>query len=121
MKIDTYKISSTYQAMARVANRVDVPDYFVEMTQAFDSQELWREYVSILKNAPSFGGGVVVDIGCKYGHALPVFEAMGAESCIGVDVDEDYLRIGNAVFNAINFSGLLVNPTRVIYLSRVTR
>jgi SAM-dependent methyltransferase len=108
MKIDARKIRNTYQAMANAASSINAPDYFVEMTQAFDAQELWRDYVSIINAAPSFEGGVVVDIGCKYGHGLPMFEAMGAQRCIGVDVDEDYLRIGNAVFEAIDFPGRLV-------------
>jgi SAM-dependent methyltransferase len=108
MKIDQLKLTSSYQALADAAVRIGASDNFVDMTRAFDAQEIWRDYMGILGVAPSFEGGVVVDIGCKYGHALPLFEAMGAKSCIGVDVDDDYLRIGNAAFQAIGFPAWLV-------------
>ena len=103
MKIDESRLKNTYRALAEAAVRTGAPSYFVELTRAFDTGELWRDYVSVLAAAPSFAGGVVVDIGCKYGHALPLFEVMGATRCIGVDVDDDYLRVGSSAFDAIGF------------------
>jgi hypothetical protein len=47
MKIDQRKLKSTYQALADTAGRIGAPDYFVEMTRAFDTQEIWRDYVGI--------------------------------------------------------------------------
>jgi SAM-dependent methyltransferase len=46
-------------------------------------------------------GKVALDFGCKFGHVLPVFLALGAERAIGVDVEPDYLEAGRKLFGAL--------------------
>ena len=108
MEIDQKILKDTYNRLAQASALPGVPDYYVKMTQLFDANEIWKDYIDVLRLAPSFEGGVVADIGCKYGHVLPLFHAMGAKSSIGVDVDDEYLRVGNAAFEAIGFPARLV-------------
>lgn len=109
MQIDQNRLLDTYRKLAAAAAvSSEITGHYVEMARLFDAQELWRDYVDILRLAPPFEGGVVVDIGCKYGHVLPLFQSMGAKCSLGVDVDDDYLRIGNAAFEAIGFPARLV-------------
>jgi SAM-dependent methyltransferase len=43
----------------------------------------------------------VADIGCKYGHTLPLFLARGAARAIGIDVEEEYLSVGRRIVGDI--------------------
>ncbi|ROT44020.1 class I SAM-dependent methyltransferase [Pusillimonas sp. NJUB218] len=109
MPFDQEKLRDTYRRLAETSAKLsEMSEYFIEMTKLFEEQELWRDYVDVMRLAPSVAGSVVVDIGCKFGHALPLFHSMGATSCIGVDVDDGYLSAGNAAFAAIEFPAGLV-------------
>jgi hypothetical protein len=54
MNTDQSKLKITHQALADAAGSTSAPDYFVEMTRGFDTQEIWRDYVKILDVAPFF-------------------------------------------------------------------
>ncbi len=49
----------------------------------------------------SLKGKAVLDFGAKYGHTIPLLFALGAQSVIAVDVEDEYLSAGNSVFGAI--------------------
>lgn len=107
--MDQSRLVDIYRKLAEAAVSAALPEHYAEMTQLYGEQGLWKAYLDILRLArPSFAGCVVVDIGCKYGHVLPLFYAMGAHNCIGVDVEDEYLRIGNTAFDAIGFPARLV-------------
>jgi SAM-dependent methyltransferase len=107
--MDQNWLVETYRKLADAAVSVGLPKHYAEMTRLYCEKGLWKDYLDILRLArPSFAGCIVVDIGCKYGHVLPLLQAMGADSCIGVDVEDEYLRIGNTAFDAIGFPARLV-------------
>jgi SAM-dependent methyltransferase len=108
MKLDHNKLIKTYKDLISNAEASDEMAHHLEISRFFFEKHLWKEYLSVLQLAPNFDSGVVVDIGCKYGHVLPIMFEMGAIKCIGVDVEESYLKIGNAAFKSINFPATLV-------------
>jgi SAM-dependent methyltransferase len=84
------------------------PPNFVELSRLFARDAIWKSYDSLLAGLPvDLAGGTAVDIGCKYGHALPVFLCRGAARAIGIDVVDEYLEAGRrflgAVYPAIGF------------------
>lgn len=109
MKLNEKQLKSTYKQIAEFAsNSSGIPDYFAELSRRFDEEELWRAYGVVLDIMPSVAGGVVVDLGCKFGHTLPLFHSMGAVTCLGVDVEQTYLTFGNSMLEAIEFPGKLL-------------
>ena len=57
-------------------------------------------------------GATVADIGCKYGHTLPLFLARGAARAIGIDVEEEYLTVGRRIVGDIYPSVAFVQSER---------
>lgn len=109
MRFDHQELRRLYGKLGDTAAALPgIPEYFVEMTRMFEAGELWRDYADLLRMAPPISGGVVMDVGCKFGHALPLFHVLGARQSIGVDVDDEYLRVGNAALAAINLPASLV-------------
>jgi SAM-dependent methyltransferase len=79
-------------------HRLALPEQLLQ--QAVDFQEgLWKTYCSLLRTIPlPIKGRTVVDFGCKYGHLLPLLVGLGAETAIGIDAEEEYVRAGKLVF-----------------------
>lgn len=109
VNFDEQFIRSAYAKINDLSNSMpDLPDQFVKLSEWFQKDELWREYLALLLMAPPLNGCSVVDFGCKYGHTFPIFQALGAANVIGVDVEDEYLRVGNRVFAEIGFPCRLV-------------
>ncbi|AOG12787.1 ubiE/COQ5 methyltransferase family protein (plasmid) [Agrobacterium sp. RAC06] len=109
VNFDEQFIRSAYEKIsAQGAEIRDVPDNFVTLSAWFHKEQLWRDYLDLFKMVPSLKGCKVVDFGCKFGHTFPIFHALGAAAVIGVDVEDEYLRVGNLVFSAIGFPCELV-------------
>lgn len=84
-----------YDRILAEAERVHAPPYFLDMSRLFARDAIWRSYDDLIAALPhGFSGGTAVDIGCKYGHALPVFLCRGASQAIGIDVVDEYIEAG---------------------------
>ena len=58
-------------------------------------------YLRLQPYESAIAGKVVLDIGCKFGHFMPVFFLLGASAVVGVDVVPQYVEIGRALFGAL--------------------
>jgi SAM-dependent methyltransferase len=54
--------------------------------------------INVKPFVPWISGKVVVDMGCKYGHYVPIFLKFGARAIICIDVIPEYIDIGRKVF-----------------------
>jgi len=90
-----------YDRILDEAGRRQAPPYFVEMSRLFARDAIWKSYDSLLAALPGGLAGTAVDIGCKYGHALPLFLCRGAVRAIGVDVVDEYLDAGRQILAAM--------------------
>jgi SAM-dependent methyltransferase len=96
------RIQTDYERLLAASAELGAPEHFVQFSKLFAEHQLWRSYTSLLDLAPvSLEGGIAVDIGCKYGHALPIFLAQGARTAIGVDVIDEYLAVARDVLGVI--------------------
>ena len=87
-----------FERVLREAERRQAPPYFIEMSRIFARDSFWKSYDGLIASLPvRVAGGTAVDIGCKYGHALPVFLCRGAKSAIGIDVVDEYLEAGRRI------------------------
>ena len=94
-------IQAEYNRLKEVSSRPGASDHFRQFSALFADQQLWKGYLWLLDMVPrSIDGCDVVDIGCKYGHLLPLLIGKGARSAIGVDVDDSYLRLGKNIIGA---------------------
>jgi SAM-dependent methyltransferase len=67
----------------------------LEQCLYFQQGHWWIYYQSVLRHVPvSFNDKVVLDFGCKYGLASPLFFEMGAKQFYGVDIYDRMLEIG---------------------------
>ena len=98
-------MSSPAEAYARLAaeqGRFNPSAYFAEMTRLFAEEHIWQSYDELLLLSPDrLVGAAAVDIGCKYGHTLPLFLARGAAAAIGVDVEPEYLEEGRRILGVL--------------------
>lgn len=95
-------LQSEYDRILAAAENASVPPYFVEMSRLFARDAIWKSYDGLIATLPrGFVGGTAVDIGCKYGHTLPVFLARGATHAVGVDVVDEYLEAGRRIIGAL--------------------
>jgi SAM-dependent methyltransferase len=95
-------LQSEYERILTAAENGDAPSYFVEMSRLFAREAIWKSYDGLVAALPrGFAGGTAVDIGCKYGHALPVFLFRGASHAVGVDVVDEYLDAGRRILGAL--------------------
>lgn len=90
-----------YQGILSAAETAQAPAYFVEMSRLFARDGIWKSYDRLLDLVPRpLAGGTAVDIGCKYGHALPLFLCRGAAKAVGIDVVDEYLETGRRLLGA---------------------
>lgn len=95
------KIQAEYERLFEQASGGDYPGYLLDMTKSW-RDGTWRMYTLVLDRADySFNGKVVLDFGCKYGHILPMFLALGASAAIGVDAEEVYVEPGSRFFASL--------------------
>ncbi len=95
-------LPSEYDRILAAAEKSDAPPYFVEMSRLFARDAVWKSYDELIAGLPrGFAGGTAVDIGCKYGHALPVFLGRGARNATGIDVVDEYLEAGRRILGAL--------------------
>lgn len=79
-----------------------VSDYFASVTATMAKPEVAGSYVDLLATADvDLDGKTAVDLGCKFGHALPLLVALGAKRAIGIDAQERYLAEGRRVFGQL--------------------
>lgn len=94
-------IQVEYDRLKAVSAGPVVSDHFRQFSNLFADQQLWKSYIWLLDIADKpLKGATVVDIGCKYGHLMPLLIAKGAQSTIGVDVDDLYLQPAKDVIAA---------------------
>lgn len=94
-------IQAEYDCLKALSDGPDVSEHFRHFSTLFADQQLWKSYVWLLDIAAKpLDGSTVVDIGCKYGHLMPLLIAKGAHSTIGVDVDHLYLQPAKDVIAA---------------------
>lgn len=95
------RIQAEYERLKALSAAPGVSDHFRQFSALFADQQIWKSYVWLLDLIPKQLAGLdVVDIGCKYGHLIPLLLAKGARSAVGVDVDESYLRTAREVIAA---------------------
>ena len=92
-KGDTMKLSDQiqehYDQLLQRSRTLGVPHYAVDMSEMFAKS--WHGYFHALKRfRGDFDGRVVLDFGCKFGHVIPQFLAMGVGKSVGVDANPEY-------------------------------
>ena len=94
-------IEEIYERVLEQSKDGSHPEYLLDITKSW-RDGTWRMYTLVLDRAEySFEGKVVLDFGCKYGHILPMFLALGASEAIGVDAEEVYVEPGAKFFSSI--------------------
>ena len=95
-------IQAQYQLLKDEGRRRNASENFMYFSTLFADQQIWRSYQSLLDIVPrDLDGCDVVDIGCKYGHVIPLFFGLGARSAIGVDVEDEYLTAASGIIAAV--------------------
>src|SRR5579871_3226894 len=95
-------IQTEYKRLKEESRRRGAAEHFMSFSVLFADQQIWKSYRSLLDLVPkSLEGRDVVDIGCKYGHVMPLFFAEGVRSAIGVDVEDVYLKSASEIIGAI--------------------
>jgi SAM-dependent methyltransferase len=95
-------VQAEYNRFLAASIELGAPEHFIQFSKLFAEQQIWKSYAYLLDSVPArLEGGVAVDIGCKYGHVMPLFLARGARAAIGVDVVEEYLAVARRVVGAI--------------------
>ena len=102
-------MQAEYERFLAKSIELGAPDHFIQFGRLFAEQHIWKSYAWLLDLVPApLEGGVAVDIGCKYGHVMPLFLARGARAAIGVDVVEEYLaaarRVVGTIYPAVSFA-----------------
>ena len=96
------EIQGEYERFKEECIRRSAGDTFLKMGGLFADQKIWKSYQWLLELVPrSVGNGDVVDIGCKFGHLMPLLFAQGARSAIGIDVVDDYLTEAARIVGAM--------------------
>ena len=92
-------IQAEYDRLLVEAEACGAPEPFLRLSRRCAKDAIWKHYDWLLSLVPRpLTGAVAVDIGCKYGHALPLFLARGASRAIGIDVEDDYVATGRRMF-----------------------
>jgi SAM-dependent methyltransferase len=95
-------IQAEYERLKAESYRRDASEHFLSYSLLFADQQIWKSYQWLLDMVPkALDGCDVVDIGCKYGHATPLFFAQGARSAIGIDVEDTYLGPASDIISGI--------------------
>lgn len=59
---------------------------------------LWKAHYNVIVSADfAFRGKTVLDYGCKYGQAAPIFFRLGIGNYLGIDVLPDYIESGKNI------------------------
>jgi SAM-dependent methyltransferase len=96
------KIRVEYERFSDESRRRGASKHFLSFSTLFADQQIWKSYQWLLDMVPkSIEGSDVVDIGCKYGHTMPLFFSQGARSAIGVDVVDEYLQAATSFVGAV--------------------
>lgn len=99
MKAD---IQSEYERLKEESHRRGASEHFQSFNTLFADKQIWKSYQWLLDMVPRpLEGCDVVDIGCKFGHLMPLFFAEGARSAIGIDVEDTYLAPATEIISAI--------------------
>jgi hypothetical protein len=94
-------IQAEYERLKEESQRRGASEHFLSFSVLFADQKIWKSYQWLLDIVPkSLDGCDVVDIGCKYGHLMPLF-FQGARSAIGIDVEHTYLVPASDIISAI--------------------
>ena len=88
-------VEDAYLRLLQCGESGNAPATFVHLSRLFVDECLWQSYDKLIMMArDDLRGATAVDVGCKYGHVLPLFLAKGAVRAIGIDVEEEYLEAG---------------------------
>lgn len=91
-----------YRRFQERSVKLGAPSLFQDLSRHFVEREGWKGYAWLLDLVPAgVSGRTAVDIGCKYGHALPLLFARGAKKCVGVDVIDEYVNTAQRIVGAI--------------------
>lgn len=95
-------IQTEYERLKQESLRRDASEHFLSFSSLFAYQEIWKSYQWLLDMVPKpLDGCDVVDVGCKYGHLMPLLFAQGARSAIGIDIEDTYLVQASNIISAI--------------------
>lgn len=102
-------MQAEYDRLRAEGARLCAPPHFQNLSDLFADKMIWKSYAWLLDlAAPLPPSAVVVDFGCKYGHAMPLLLVQGAGSAVGVDVDDEYLETGRRIigemYPAVSFA-----------------
>lgn len=94
--------SQFYIRLMEESRHLGMSDYFVSVTATMAKPEVAGSYIDLLEAADvDLSAKTAVDLGCKFGHALPLLLQFGAKQAIGVDAQERYLAEGQRVFGRL--------------------
>jgi SAM-dependent methyltransferase len=109
------KLREEYNRVLKYSKEKGLPDGMIKQS-ADCASGLWESYEPLLRRIPmEFSNKVVVDFGCKYGHLLPLFLAMGAKEAIGIDVEDEYVEAATSVFENL-YSSIEIIRSRNGYI-----
>ncbi len=95
-------IQAEYDRLLAECETSAAPDPCITLSRQFSKDAIWKSYDWLLSLVPvSLSGQAAVDVGCKYGHVLPLFLIRGASRAIGVDVEDEYLEAGRRILGKL--------------------
>lgn len=96
------EIDAEYRRLQERSKTFNLPENFHTVGADYAAGFRWRFDKSLLDLVPDgVAGRIVLDFGAKYGHAAPLFLALGAKATIHADVVEEYVAHGRQVIGAL--------------------
>lgn len=94
--------SAEYANFRDQSRKLNPPELYLNFCDMFADKAIWRSYDWLIDISGGINkDAVVVDIGCKFGHTLPLFLLRGASRAIGVDIIDHYIETGRQFTQAI--------------------
>ena len=106
-------VTAEYVRFRDACRKLNPPQSFLNFCDLFADKEIWKSYEWLI----NLTGGmpkdcVAVDIGCKFGHTMPLFLLKGATSAIGVDIVDEYIDGGRTFTQHVYPQISFVKPER---------
>jgi SAM-dependent methyltransferase len=95
-------IQTEYDRLKEEGPRLGASEHFSKLSELFAGERLWESYRGLLALVPGpLAGRDIADIGCKYGHLMPLLFGEGARSAVGIDVEDVYLEAASEIVGTI--------------------
>ncbi len=99
---ETTEIEAAYRRLAAHTTGDDVPPGFKTVGADYENGARWRFDKSLTDLVPGgLSGRTILDFGAKYGHAAPLFIALGAKATIHIDAVDAYVETGRRFIGAL--------------------